>query len=130
MASFRITRHAEMRMQQRGRRPAEIEFVLQHGTEAPKGIMLTRKDVAAIEQEAKRQIALAVYALRSRDAAPDDAEWDACNAMVEAFVQAHPDDPEGLVFRGEIERSRGRHADAVEQHERALSINPADVRAC
>ncbi len=59
MASFRITRHAEMRMQQRGRRPAEIEFVLQHGTETPKGIMLTRKDVAAIEQEAKRQIALA-----------------------------------------------------------------------
>lgn len=48
-----------MRMQQRGRRPAEIEFVLQHGTETEKGIMLTRQDVATIEQEARRLITLA-----------------------------------------------------------------------
>ncbi len=70
----------------------------------------------------KRQIALAVHALRSKDAASDDAGWDACDAMVETFVQAHPDDPEGLVFRGEIERSRGRHADAVEWFDRATAV--------
>ena len=70
----------------------------------------------------KRQIALAVHALRSKDAASDDAGWDACDAMVETFVQAHPDDPEGLVFRGEIERSRGRHADAVEWFDRATAL--------
>ena len=52
----------------------------------------------------KRQIALAVRS-SIKDAASDDAGWDACDAMVETFVQAS--DPEGLVFRGEIERVEG-----------------------
>ncbi len=59
MAPFRLTKHAEVRMQQRGRRPKDIEFVLMHGTETPEGILLTRQDVATIEQEARRVIALA-----------------------------------------------------------------------
>lgn len=59
MATFRLTKHAEVRMQQRGRRPKDIEFVLRHGTETPEGILLTRRDVDAIEQEARRVIALA-----------------------------------------------------------------------
>lgn len=59
MASFLVTKHADVRMRQRGRRPKDIEFVLTHGTETPEGILLTRRDVDAIEQEARRVIALA-----------------------------------------------------------------------
>lgn len=59
MAPFRLTKHAEVRMQQRGRRPKDIEFVLTHGTETPEGILLTRRDVNTIEQEARRAIKLA-----------------------------------------------------------------------
>jgi Domain of unknown function (DUF4258) len=59
MAPFRITKHAEVRIQQRGRRPKDIEFVLKHGSETSGGILLTRQDADAIEQEAKREIALA-----------------------------------------------------------------------
>lgn len=54
-----LTRHAERRMQQRGRRPRDIEFVLQHGTETAAGFLLTKHNAAAIEREAKRTIELA-----------------------------------------------------------------------
>jgi len=59
MALFRITKHAEARMQQRGRRPQDIEFVVRHGTETPAGILLTASDAAAIEREARRMIEMA-----------------------------------------------------------------------
>lgn len=59
MKHFQLTRHAETRLRQRGRRPQEIAFVIQHGTQTEAGIMLTAKDAAAIEQEARMMIAMA-----------------------------------------------------------------------
>ena len=50
---------AEARMQQRGRRPFELDFVLQYGTETKEGTILTEKDAQNIEAEARRQIELA-----------------------------------------------------------------------
>lgn len=54
-----LSRHAQKRMQQRGRRPAEIYFVLEHGTHTSKGVMLTARDVASLEKEARSMIEMA-----------------------------------------------------------------------
>lgn len=43
---FMLTRHAEARSRQRGLRPDDVRFVFQHGTETPKGYLLTARDAA------------------------------------------------------------------------------------
>ncbi len=54
-----MTAHALFRMQQRGRRSMELEFVLKHGTTTREGLLLCKKDVARIEREARKQIEMA-----------------------------------------------------------------------
>ncbi|MEI8719782.1 hypothetical protein [Mesorhizobium sp. ISC11] len=54
-----VSRHAQRRMQQRGRRPAEICFVLEHGTHTSAGVMLTGRDAALLEKEARSVIEMA-----------------------------------------------------------------------
>jgi len=54
--TFHITEHAEKRMQQRGCRPSDIEFVLQYGSEAEGGVLLSKKDAHRIECEARKAI--------------------------------------------------------------------------
>ncbi|MCP4360694.1 MAG: DUF4258 domain-containing protein [Chloroflexi bacterium] len=57
--TFHITKHAEKRMQQRGYRPSDIEFVLQFGSEAIGGVILSKKDAQKIEREARKAIEIA-----------------------------------------------------------------------
>lgn len=59
MAHFEISKHCLKRMQQRGRRHDEVSFVLDHGSEVKEGYILTEKNVAEIESEAKQMIELA-----------------------------------------------------------------------
>ncbi|MCY4642367.1 MAG: hypothetical protein OXC41_06690 [Gammaproteobacteria bacterium] len=49
-----LTRHIRTRCQQRGIKERDLKLVAQFGTETPKGLILTRKDVAEVEREAKR----------------------------------------------------------------------------
>lgn len=41
--ALHVSRHAEVRTQQRGLRHDDVCFVYQHGTETAKGYLLTRK---------------------------------------------------------------------------------------
>lgn len=59
MSAMVLSAHAEKRMQQRGRRPREIDFVLEHGTETVAGMLLTERDAAKLEQEARQIIEMA-----------------------------------------------------------------------
>ena len=78
-------------------------------------------------QAMKRQIALAVHQLRSSSATPEDEGWDACVEMVDAFMRQHSEDSDGLVYRGEIERSRGRYALALDWFDRAAASPGAEA---
>ena len=49
--SLRITRHAQVRGQQRGYLHGDITFVYEHGTPTSDGVLLTRKDVKRSKQE-------------------------------------------------------------------------------
>ncbi|AZO72164.1 MAG: DUF4258 domain-containing protein [Mesorhizobium sp.] len=51
--------HAHLRMRQRGIRPAEVQFVIENGTETAHGFLLSEHDFEKIEAEAKHQIDLA-----------------------------------------------------------------------
>ncbi|RWD44088.1 hypothetical protein [Mesorhizobium sp.] len=59
MTKLQLSQHALVRMQQRGRRPTDIEFILQFGTDVNEGVLLTKKDVQDIQQAARRTIDLA-----------------------------------------------------------------------
>ena len=54
-----LTRHAQKRLQQRGRRPGDVDFVMEYGTLTEAGIILTNTDAAAVERQARRMIDLA-----------------------------------------------------------------------
>lgn len=51
--TLHVSRHAEARTQQRGLRHEDVHFVCQHGTETAKGYLLTERDAAALEAEAR-----------------------------------------------------------------------------
>ncbi len=51
-----LTKHIQARCQQRGIQEHDLKLVAQLGTETPKGLILTRKDVAEVEREAKRLV--------------------------------------------------------------------------
>jgi hypothetical protein len=59
MSDFKISQHAAVRANQRAFRSNDLKFVLDHGTQLDSGIILTEKDVRAIEQEARLKIRLA-----------------------------------------------------------------------
>jgi hypothetical protein len=63
MIPINVSRHAEARIRQRGLRHEDIHFVCPHGTETAKGYLLTEKDAAALEAEA-RHILLKAQRLR------------------------------------------------------------------
>jgi hypothetical protein len=50
------TRHALMRAAQRGIREADIDLIVRYGTATPKGVIVTRRDFAEAEHEAKHLI--------------------------------------------------------------------------
>ena len=51
-----ITKHGQRRIQQRGYRNADIELVIQHGTDLDDGYMLTNQDVHQTVERYKREI--------------------------------------------------------------------------
>ena len=51
-----ITEHISKRCQQRGIKERDLTLVTQFGTETPRGVILTGKDIARVEREAKRLI--------------------------------------------------------------------------
>lgn len=57
MATF--TNHARTRIRQRGLRHADVEFVLQFGTETADGVILSNQDADCLVADAKRTIAMA-----------------------------------------------------------------------
>jgi hypothetical protein len=57
MTASALTRHAVMRLSQRGIRPADLEVLHLLGTDVEDGIILLRKDAQAFECEAKKAIA-------------------------------------------------------------------------
>jgi hypothetical protein len=59
MNDFTVSKHAAIRANQRAFRASDIKFVLEHGTHLGSGIMLTNKDVQAIECEARLKANLA-----------------------------------------------------------------------
>ena len=58
MIKLLITKHAQARMRQRGLREADLDLILEYGTEIGQDrIMLKERDVDKIIQSLKRQIA-------------------------------------------------------------------------
>lgn len=58
MTDLAITRHAGIRMSQRGIREADVDFLLAHGTDmGADRIMLTNRDATKAIQDLKKQIA-------------------------------------------------------------------------
>lgn len=53
MIGLKVSRHAEARIRQRGLRHDDVRFVCQFGTETPKGYLLTERDAADLEAEAR-----------------------------------------------------------------------------
>lgn len=53
---YMLTKHIRVRCQQRGIQEHDLKLVAQFGTETSKGLILTRKDVAEVEREAKRLV--------------------------------------------------------------------------
>ena len=51
-----LTKHVQARCQQRGIKEADLALIYRYGTETKKGVILTRKDVAAVEREVKKLI--------------------------------------------------------------------------
>ena len=51
------TRHALRRAAQRGIKEADIELIVRYGTPTSKGVIVTRRDFADVEREAKRLVA-------------------------------------------------------------------------
>ena len=68
----KFTKHARSRMRQRGLREQDVEFIIQHGTETRDGFILSRKDAAAVECDAKRLIQLASRLTNKRVIADGD----------------------------------------------------------
>jgi len=54
--TFYTSHHARVRMQQRGRRQTDVDFVLEYGTETSEGIILSNKDASVIERQARKMI--------------------------------------------------------------------------
>lgn len=52
-----ITQHAHQRLQQRGLREADLDLILQHGTETDDGVYLRDVDVQRAEAQLKMLIA-------------------------------------------------------------------------
>jgi len=57
--SAQLTRHAQQRIRQRGRKESEVDFLLAHGTECRDGVLFTNTDCARLIEDARRKIALA-----------------------------------------------------------------------
>lgn len=53
---YTLTRRIRARCQQRGVKEHDLKLVAQFGTETSEGLILTRKDVAEVEREAKRLV--------------------------------------------------------------------------
>lgn len=51
-----VSGHAMARMRQRGIRSKDLEFVLAHGTPVKGGVILSAKDRAKVERDAKQAI--------------------------------------------------------------------------
>ena len=51
---YDVNEHIRSRCQQRGIRERDLNLITLFGTATPKGLILTRKDIAAVEREAKR----------------------------------------------------------------------------
>ena len=51
-----LTKHIRNRCQQRGIKEADLDLIFQYGTETPKGVILTHKDVAVVEREVKNLV--------------------------------------------------------------------------
>lgn len=51
-----LSNHAESRLNQRGIRIADVDFLLEHGTRVGDRVIFSRKDFAEIEREAKEMI--------------------------------------------------------------------------
>jgi hypothetical protein len=56
-ASFALTRHARVRLRQRGLRERDVEVVLRYGVAGGEAVVLTRKAAAAAVAELRRSIA-------------------------------------------------------------------------
>ncbi len=56
-ADLHLTRHAEVRMRQRGVRERDLDLMIEHGTLTDDGVLLTRRDAAAAIGEHRRAIA-------------------------------------------------------------------------
>jgi hypothetical protein len=54
-----LTKHAQRRIRQRGRRESEIDFVFSHGTLCKDGVLLTNKDRDRLINEYRCKIRLA-----------------------------------------------------------------------
>ncbi len=48
-----LTAHVRTRAQQRGIREADLDLISRYGSETPNGMIMTRKDIAAVERETK-----------------------------------------------------------------------------
>jgi hypothetical protein len=55
--SSHITNHAKVRMQQRGKRTADVGFLLQHGIHVDGGVFLSERAAAEIIETARHEIA-------------------------------------------------------------------------
>jgi tetratricopeptide (TPR) repeat protein len=77
----------------------------------------------------KRKIAVAVHRLRKSNALPDDDGWATCRALADAYITLYPDDYECYVYQGEIDRSRGRYAVALDWFNQAASIKDSEATA-
>ena len=51
-----LTEHIRARCQQRGIKERDLDLIAQFGTETPEGLILTRKNIAEIERQAKRLV--------------------------------------------------------------------------
>ena len=53
---YTLTKHIHTRCQQRGIKERDLNLIAQFGTETPKGLILTRKNITEVEREAKRLV--------------------------------------------------------------------------
>jgi hypothetical protein len=67
-----FTKHARVRIRQRGLREGDVEFILNHGTDTGDGAILADKDARRVIAEAKKQIDMAERLRNKRVVADGD----------------------------------------------------------
>jgi esterase/lipase superfamily enzyme len=56
MIDVQLTKHAQVRIRQRGIKAIDLNFIVEHGTYTGDGYIMLRQDVARLELETKRLV--------------------------------------------------------------------------